>query len=85
MACGVPCVVTDVGDSAAIVGGLGEVVPPKSPEALKSAWERLLDLGPEAYTRLALACRERICREFGARQLVEKTETLLCALLGGAG
>src|SRR5258708_6766042 len=28
MACAVPCVVSDVGDSAAIVGGFGRVVPP---------------------------------------------------------
>jgi len=31
MACGVPCVATDVGDSAWLMGNMGEVVPPHEP------------------------------------------------------
>lgn len=42
MACGVPCVVTDVGDSAWIVGDTGIVVPARSPELMMNAWETLL-------------------------------------------
>src|SRR6185503_9929721 len=34
MSCGVPCVVTDIGDSALIVGQTGRVVPAQNPEAL---------------------------------------------------
>ncbi|MCK9241490.1 glycosyltransferase, partial [Desulfocurvus sp.] len=37
MACGVPCVVTDTGDSAAVVGGTGRVVPPRDAPALADA------------------------------------------------
>lgn len=37
MACGTPCIVTDVGESAFIVGNTGWVVPPKRPELLSNS------------------------------------------------
>ena len=67
MACGVPCVVTAVGDSAYLVGETGRVVPPRDPEALLRAWEELLAL-PEANRRkLGLQARRRMeaCFDLG--------------------
>lgn len=42
LACGVPCVTTDVGDCARLLEGVGKVVPMKDPEALAKAWEETL-------------------------------------------
>jgi glycosyltransferase involved in cell wall biosynthesis len=64
MLCGVPCVATDVGDSARILGVAGRVVPPRDPARLASAILRLLELGSERRKRLGQAARDRVIRLF---------------------
>ncbi len=79
MSCGVPCVVTDVGDSAWIVGNTDVVVPPKNPEALKTAIKNLIEtLGNNACDRTKI--RQRIIDQFSVVQLALKTETALLYL-----
>lgn len=48
LACGVPCVTTDVGDCARLLGDSGRVVPVHDAEALARAWEEMLDHRPHA-------------------------------------
>lgn len=81
MACGLPCVVTDVGDSARLVGDSGFVAPPRDPEALAQAMERLV-----AADRIALgvAARTRIQEHFSVDALVNRTESLLRACLAAS-
>jgi glycosyltransferase involved in cell wall biosynthesis len=76
MACGVPCVVTNVGDSAWVVGDTGEVVPPNDPVALKKAIERLLD--QNAYGPAQI--RQCIVSRLSVSNLVASTERTLNAL-----
>jgi glycosyltransferase involved in cell wall biosynthesis len=80
MACGVPCVVTDVGDSAWIVGDTGIVVPPKNPEALAAGWNSLLNLAVTDQVALAEKARKTIVENFSLRNLVQKTE-FHCSIL----
>lgn len=60
MSCGVPCVVTDAGDSAELVADTGVVVPVKSPERLAVGMLQLIRAGAGRRGELGAAARERI-------------------------
>jgi glycosyltransferase involved in cell wall biosynthesis len=76
MACGVPCVVTDVGDSGWIVGETGKVVPPRDPKALAMAWASLIESGREERLRLGAKARTRVVREFSLDRVTRLYENL---------
>ncbi len=75
MACGVPCVATDVGDSGLVIGDTGQLVPPKDPAALKTAMLQVLDRKPRA-----AEIRRRIVDHFTLESLVLTTEQTLLTL-----
>lgn len=81
MACGVPCVVTDVGDSRHVVGDAGIVVMPGDPAQLVEAWKALLDLPQSQRATLSEKARARIVDEFGRDLLVRRTAEALGRLL----
>lgn len=77
MACSVPCVVTEVGDSALIVGDTGSVTPPGDHSALAAAIGRLIDRPHEERLVLGEVCRARVVSEFGIDRLIQRTEEAL--------
>lgn len=83
MACGVPCVVTDVGDSAYIVADTGLSVPPNSPPALAQGLGRLLEAGPERRHQLGIAARQRVEAEFSLAEIARRYESLYEEQLAG--
>lgn len=85
MASGVPCVVTDVGDSAAIVGECGIVVGPRDPEALAGAVLRLLAMAREERARLGLEGRARIEEQFSLGVIARTYEALWSEVAACAG
>jgi glycosyltransferase involved in cell wall biosynthesis len=72
MACGVFCVVTDAGDSAAIVGETGVVVPPGNPDALSQGLLRAVAMGPAKRQTEGQAARERVIRNFGLERFARE-------------
>lgn len=76
MSCCVPCAVTDVGDSAFIVGDTGKVVPPKDSQALANSWKDLISIGAEGREALGKAARERIMTYFSLESVVNEYEKL---------
>lgn len=81
MACGVPCVVTDVGDSAPVVGDTGVVVPPCDAEALARGMERLIIIRPEERRRLGEAARWRVEENYDITTVVKRLEKLYIELI----
>ena len=76
MASEVPCVATDVGDSAEIVGDTGFVVPPRDPEALAEAIKKIVDLGPDGRADLGRTARQRVEERFELGKVVGRYEWL---------
>jgi glycosyltransferase involved in cell wall biosynthesis len=76
MSCGVPCVVTDVGDSAMIVGDTGYVVPPRNSEAFADALNKLLSLSPQARMDLGQQARRRVKKNYSLSDIVQHYEAL---------
>ena len=77
MATGVPCVVTDVGDSAYVVGEAGTVVPPRDPDALAAAWECTLTMSPDEREKLCSSARSRVESLFSVGRMADKTLKVL--------
>jgi glycosyltransferase involved in cell wall biosynthesis len=82
MACGIPVVATDVGDVRAIIGELGEVVPPKRPDLLCAGWERLRQrLAQDA--SLHDTVRKAIIASYSVETMLDRTENVLLDVVAG--
>ncbi|MCW5889149.1 MAG: glycosyltransferase [bacterium] len=81
MACEVPCVVTAVGDSQAIVGDTGRVVPSGLPDALAEAIVELLELPERDRRELGHRARDRVSQLYSLEAITDRTFALYEELL----
>jgi glycosyltransferase involved in cell wall biosynthesis len=85
MSCCVPCVATDVGDSALILGDTGRIVPPRDPAALAAGWAAMLSLKPQARHDLGMAARRRVVELFDLTAVTRRYEAVYDEVLSGKG
>tara|TARA_Y100001970_G_C14171213_1_gene824287 strand:- start:539 stop:1678 length:1140 start_codon:yes stop_codon:yes gene_type:complete len=72
MACGTPCITTDVGDAGFIVGKIGWVVPPKNPIKLSKAIEKALyEIGGIKWDKRCIKARLKIKEKFSINKMLK--------------
>ena len=76
MACGVPCVVTDVGDTAILLGDAGLVVPPRDADALAAGWANLAGRSADERRALGDAGRQRILQHYTIARAAARYQAL---------
>ncbi|HYD34254.1 MAG TPA: glycosyltransferase, partial [Methylophilaceae bacterium] len=81
MACGIPCVTTDVGDCREIVGQTGMVAPSQNPEHLGLALLSLSQLSALQRTKLGHIARIRITENFSIGRVVQRYHQLYADIL----
>jgi glycosyltransferase involved in cell wall biosynthesis len=81
MCCQVPCVVTDVGDSGAIVGDTGRVVPPRNPQALADSCRELILLDAAGREKLGQRARQKAIEDYSLDAIVTQYENLYYQIL----
>ncbi|HHO76226.1 MAG TPA: glycosyltransferase [Deltaproteobacteria bacterium] len=81
MATGIPCVVTDVGDSRILVGETGYVVESNNPAEMSAAWTRLLDTGAKHLHIMGGKARERIQQHYSLLTATKSYEILYSGLM----
>jgi glycosyltransferase involved in cell wall biosynthesis len=83
MACGVPAVVTDVGDCNWLVGNPDLVTKPRDPEAQAAVVGRILDLDGTERQTLGMTGRSRVTENFSLQKYTESHLRLYEAATAG--
>ena len=81
LACGLPCVATDVGDCRAVVGDCGRIVPAKDSAALAAAVLDVLGSTPQQRAQLQQCARQRSVRLFDIRAVANRYAALYLQLI----
>lgn len=83
MSCGVPCIVTEVGDSDFLLGDQMRIAPPNRPDLIADQWKMLISMSPDERRLIGMRNRERIIQNFSLELLALRTEKALSAVVGG--
>jgi glycosyltransferase involved in cell wall biosynthesis len=81
MAMGLPCVSTDVGDAALLMGSREWLVPARDPKALADKLTQLLALSLEDRQRIGARARQRVVEEFSMSATAQQFFNLYTSLV----
>ena len=76
MSVGVPCIATDVGDSARILGDTGLLISPRSADEIVKAVSTIRSIGSSGYSAMSENARTRITSNFALSTFCDRYETL---------
>ena len=82
LCCGVPCVVTDVGDSAWLVDDAGWVVPSQEAPAMANACLQILTASESRRTELSQLARQRMSQHFDIAVIARQYRDIWQEVLG---
>lgn len=85
MACGRPCIATDLGDTARIIGDTGWLVGPSDAEELELALEQAASISSQEHERLGALARSRVEERYSRKGSVEAYRNLYWSLEKEAG
>lgn len=71
MATGIPCVATDIGDSALVIGESGWIIPPNDAECLANCISLALSESTSAYNARSVASQKIISENYNITQIVD--------------
>jgi glycosyltransferase involved in cell wall biosynthesis len=81
MACAIPCVATDAGDSARILGDTGIIIPPGDPKSLARAWRDVIARTPAERRTMGERARRRVAENFELGKVTRQFEAFYRHLL----
>lgn len=81
MACGVPCVSTEVGDSGHVLGDTGQIVPASNPRALAGALKTFLAFDVLTRQTMGSVARRRILESFSLPEITQRYINLYTSLM----
>ena len=84
MSCAVPCVATDVGDCAHVIGDTGRIVPRHDSQALAGAIEEFIAMPASLRQAVGQRARQRILDHFALDSVVHRYENLYQEVYDGA-
>jgi glycosyltransferase involved in cell wall biosynthesis len=71
MACGIPCVSTNVGGAEEVLGNTGIIIPPRDPEALAKGIVKILTLPNDQRQLMGQKSRERVLENFDINRIAQ--------------